>query len=320
MLILSENDVAHLLSPQQVILAVQEALMACENNGVTVPARMHLPFGQATLLCMPALSTDYFSTKLVSVFPGNAKKNLAIIQGALVLNDGQSGQPLALLNAAPVTALRTGALGAVAVKYLTPATETSVGLIGCGTQGQQLAAAVCAVRNINTLYFFDRSGQHTEALRMLLHRHYPAVSALSCSSAEAMLSKTNTIITATTSDLPVLPNDEKLLTGKHFIAMGAYKPTMQELPDAAFRLTESLVIDAEAARHETGDVINPLDRGWVQEADVFTLGKVLTGQRKVDVAKTTLFKSVGMAAFDLFVAKALYAAALKDDVGTRVPW
>ena len=108
------------------------------------------------------------------------------------------------------------------------------------------------------------------------------------------------MIAATTSATPVLPDEPKLLEGKHFISIGSYRPTMQELPDAVYRLAGHIVIDAEAARLEAGDVIGPLARGIVNASNVFTIGAASSrGQRSIDVARTTAYKSVGMALYDL---------------------
>jgi ornithine cyclodeaminase len=93
---------------------------------------------------------------------------------------------------------------------------------------------------------------------------------------------------------------------------------MQELPDAAFALAGTLVIDTEHASRETGDIINPLQKGLLREQDVFTLGALLLGRRRVDVSGTTVFKSAGMALFDLFVAAALVRAAEERNTGHHI--
>jgi ornithine cyclodeaminase/alanine dehydrogenase-like protein (mu-crystallin family) len=93
------------------------------------------------------------------------------------------------------------------------------------------------------------------------------VAAEACFTSEELLSKTNIVIAATTSQVPVLPDDASLLKGKHFISIGSYKPSMQELPDAVYKLAGKLVVDSESARHETGDIINPVKKGILKEED-----------------------------------------------------
>jgi ornithine cyclodeaminase len=93
---------------------------------------------------------------------------------------------------------------------------------------------------------------------------------------------------------------------------------MQELPDAIYRLADKLFIDSDFARHETGDTINPVKKGLLKEEDIFTLGKLITRKVTVDTNKTTVYKSAGMAIFDLFVAQAMYEQAIKMKIGTSV--
>jgi ornithine cyclodeaminase len=318
MLVLSNTDIADLLSLKQILNAVEAAMVAYEKGLASVQKRMHIDNGDNTFLCMPSMEQEYFGSKLVSVVPGNKNRNLPVTNGAMLLNETSTGMPLALINASKLTALRTGALGAIGVNYITPLNETSFGLIGCGVQGLHQAIFVCAVRKISKMYFLDRSKEKSEALVEFLKVNHPQVEAIACNSAEEILRKTNIIITATTSAVPVLPNDQDLLRGKHYISIGSYKPSMQELPDFVYELAGNLTIDSEFARHEVGDIINPIKKNLLKEENVFTLGKLITGERKIDANQTTVYKSAGMALFDLFVAKEMYQQALKERKGTQV--
>jgi ornithine cyclodeaminase len=93
---------------------------------------------------------------------------------------------------------------------------------------------------------------------------------------------------------------------------------MQELPDAVYKLAGELSIDSEFARTETGDIINPIKNGWIREENVFTIGELMLGKRKLDVSRTTVFKSAGMALFDLYVAQLAYEEAMRIKAGTKV--
>jgi len=170
------------------------------------------------------------------------------------------------------------------------------------------------------VYFLNRSIEKSDSLISFLKFYHPEVAVEPCRTPEELLGKTNTVIAATTSAVPVLPDSPNLLQGKHFISIGSYKPTMQELPDSVYQLAGKLAIDSEFARHEVGDIINPVRKGLLNEENVFTLGKIITGGRKVDVNETTVYKSAGMALFDLFVAKAMYEQAVKEKKGTTVLW
>lgn len=318
MLILNQHDLESLLTPGQVIDAVEAAIRAYEAQLAVVPKRMHLDHGANTLLCMPSWGESFFGTKLVAVVPGNRNKNLPVTNGAMLLNDGATGMPLALLNASKLTALRTGALGAIGIKLTTPPLENSIGLVGMGVQGLHQAVFSCSVRPIKTIYYLKRSEEAALKLENFMNQFCPHVKLESCHTPSDLLAKTNVVVLATTSSTPVLPGDEAQLKGKHFIGIGSYKPSMQEIPDTVFQLAGELSIDSEFARQETGDIINPVQQGIISPEHVYTLGKLLTGKRTIDVNQTTVFKSAGMALFDLYVAQAMYAVAITRGVGTTV--
>lgn len=318
MLILNNTEIASLLTHQQLLDAVEMAMIAYEKKTSIVPQRLHIDHGADTLLCMPSLNEQFAGTKIVSVVPGNATKKLPVTNGVLLLNDLETGLPLAFMNASALTALRTGTVGAMGLKYTTAENSSSIGIIGCGIQGMHQALFACCVRPINTIYCLFRSKDSFERLQHFIALHHPEVKVLSCTTSSELLSKTTIIITATTSATPVLENDRTQLEGKHFISVGSYKPTMQELPDAVYQLADALILDSEFARHESGDSICPVEKGYIKTENIFTIGKLITGERKVDISNTTVYKTTGMALFDLFVAQNMYHAALEKNIGTTV--
>jgi ornithine cyclodeaminase len=93
---------------------------------------------------------------------------------------------------------------------------------------------------------------------------------------------------------------------------------MQELPDSVYRLAGSVIVDSEHARDEVGDVINPLKRGILRETAIVPISDYVTGQRVADRDATLVYKSVGAAFYDLFVARAMSRAARARGVGLEV--
>jgi ornithine cyclodeaminase/alanine dehydrogenase-like protein (mu-crystallin family) len=318
MIILNSDVIETLLPLEQVIAEVEKAISAMEKGTAMAPKRMHLDFGMNTLLCMPSFNENFYGTKLVSIIPGNREKSLPVTVGAMLLNDATTGFPLALLNASKLTALRTGALGAIGIKYTAPPGEETIGIIGSGVQGMHQAIFACAVLHLKKIFYLQRSVASGTSLIEFVHQHYPHVGVEACQTVAELLDKTNIIIAATTSSQPVLPDDPSLLKGKHFISIGSYKPTMQELPDSVYQLAGQLAMDSIYARYETGDIINPIQNNLVKEENTFTIGKLITREREIDVDATTVYKSAGMALFDLFVAQAMYNQAIKENKGLRV--
>ncbi|HXY95979.1 MAG TPA: ornithine cyclodeaminase family protein [Steroidobacteraceae bacterium] len=316
MIALSATDVLSLLTPGETVALVEAAaLAAAGSSDWVVPQRQHVKWAQGTLLVMPAMAAGATAVKLVSVVPGNAGRKLPVTNGLMIVGDATTGLPVAVMDAAALTAMRTGAVGALGLKYIAPAGVDSVGIVGTGVQGAWQAITACAVRPIRTVFALRRSAAVFERFRAALASHAPAVTVVACATPAELLSRTQVIVTATTSAQPVLPDDAALLGGRHFIAIGSYERHMCELPDAIFRLAGHLVLDSEFARHEVGEAVRAVEHGALRDADLFTIGELAAGRRSVDVTGTTAYKSAGMALYDLYVAQALYQAARRLGVG-----
>lgn len=319
MIALSATEVLSLLTPAETVGLVESAaLVAAGSSDWVVPQRQHVKWTEGTLLMMPAIGAGAMAVKLVSVVPGNAARKAPVTNGLLILGDAGTGLPLAIMNAAALTAMRTGAVGALGLKYITPAGVDSVGIVGAGVQGAWQAITACAVRPIRSVFALRRSAAAFERFCSVLAVHAPAVTVVACESAAEVLSRTAVVVTATTSAEPVLPDDPALLAGKHFIAIGSYERHMRELPDAVFRLAGHLVLDSEFARHEVGEALRAVEQGALRDTDLFTIGELAAGRRSVDVERTTAYKSAGMALYDLYVAQALYQAARRRSIGQEL--
>jgi len=317
-LVLSNSELVGLLPPLEVIASVEAALRAKEDARLVVPRRLHVDWNTSTLLAMPAVDEGSVGVKLVSVVPDNAARGLPVTAGIMILNDGITGTPLSLMNAGALTAQRTGAVGALGVKYQTPEDTDSVGIVGCGVQGAWQAIFACAVRPIREVFGFSRSPGRFTRFAETVRKYVPRVRVIRSESARELLERTTLVIAATTSTAPVLPSERRLLEGRHFISVGSYKPTMQELPDEVYGLARSVAVDSEHAREETGDLVGPLKRGFLREDDIFSIAEYVTGKRKSDLLGTTAYKTVGAAFYDLFVARAFYDAAKSLGVGREI--
>lgn len=315
---LSAQDIDDLVAPAGLVNAIEQALCDFARGKATVPARQHIECGDKTVLSMPAIGATTFGVKLVSVVPGNAKRGLPVTNGVMMLSEGECGRPLAVLNAAALTARRTGAVGALALTWIAPADVDRVGIVGTGVQGTWQAIFACAVRPIRTVCFVARSDESAQRFVKTVAPRLPAVKLVRCKDAAELVAACPVVIAATTSTDPVLPSEPALLDGKHFISVGSFRPAMQELPNAVYELAQCVVVDSDQALHEVGDLINPLAAGVLREEHVYHLAQLVTGARSVDVRRTTVFKSVGMALYDLYAASALVAEAERIGRGTTL--
>lgn len=318
MLLITQTEIDQLISPPELLCLMEDALIQAETQECYVPERMHLEHEGKIYLLMPSFTYDYYATKLVSVVRSNNTKQLPVTNGVIVLHDGITGMPLSLLNAASITASRTGAVGALGVKYMTDEKSDSIGLIGHGVQGTQQALFAAFVRPLRKIFCLKHSEEGFMKFVKTIHDRFPHMVVVPCISPEEVIRNTDIVITATTSATPVLPDDEELFKGKHLIAVGSYKKDMRELPDAAFRLSGTIVTDSVFAQYETGDTLIPLKKGLVREENIFTITKLLNKSKSVDIKKTTVYKTAGMALFDLFYARELYSRALKSGKGTII--
>lgn len=318
MLILNESDIIKTVDFNELLKSVEEAFLIQETGNFNMPDRMHIDHEGNVLLLMPCFSDDFFSTKLVSVFPENKKYGKPVLYGSVILNDGKTGKPLAMLDGAKLTALRTGAVGAMSLLYTTPKNIKSLGLVGAGVQGFQQVLFGCTVRQIEKVFIYDPFIKDPGKFTGDLKKYLPDIKIINCASSKEVVINSEVVITATTSIEPVLPDENNLYSGKHIIAIGSYKPQMQELPDSLFHELDLIFVDTELAKKESGDLSVRIENGLVKKDQVYTLGKLINKNVNIDENHTSLFKSVGMALFDLVVAKKIYSNAIEKGIGTEV--
>jgi ornithine cyclodeaminase/alanine dehydrogenase-like protein (mu-crystallin family) len=313
---LSAKDLTDLVSPPVLLAATEQGLRDFAEGRTLVTQRQQMELGGVTLLTMPAMGEGAFGVKVVSIAPTNTARDLPVINGLMTLSDGATGVPLAILDAAALTAQRTGAVGALGLKYTTPSDVERLGIIGVGVQGMWQVIFACAVRRIRQVSFIARSDEKAKRFVDAVSRHVPQVSFTRCATGEELLAASQVVITATNSNIPVLPNDAELLENRHFISIGSYKPTMQELPDAVYQLAAEVVVDSDAAGDEVGDLINPIASGVLLKDNVIHLADLVAGKRTIEASRTTVFKSVGLALYDLYAAQAFFAEAQRLNRGT----
>ena len=316
MIYLTEKDILEAASVNEVVDAIEASMLVYERKEFLMPERMHIDSGDNTMLIMPCFVKDYFATKLVTLFPGNPERGVPVLNGIVVLNDGKTGLPIALLDGPALTALRTAAVAAVSIRHLAPRETSAIGIVGAGVQGFYQAWLASSVCNATDIYVCDLYPEKAAALIERLPAVVPDVKLHQADTAEDLLKNTRVVITATTSFEPVLPDNEELLKGKHFIGIGSYKPAVREFPRALFNLLETIYIDTDHALEESGDLIVPLKNNWITKDQITTLGKHLIHPTPRN--ETTFFKSVGMALFDLFAARVIYEKATAKALGQEI--
>ena len=287
------------------VKAMEQALRDTMRGEIYVPQRSHIEYAGNTLLLMPCFGKDFFSTKLVTVFPENLKRKKPTIYGTVVLNDGSTGEPLAVFDGGKLTAMRTAAVGSLGIKYLSDPGAQSIGVIGLGIQGFHQALFACSQRPVKILNIYDRSPLVAGRFRERFNAFYPDVEVVKCKNATKLCENSEIIITATGSKKPVIPEQKSCWEGKTLIGIGSYKPDMREFPNPVFQALSQVFVDTLHGLTETGDLLEPLSDGLIEKANILSIGELIEGKIEPE-GKTRLFKSVGMAAFDLYGAMLVY--------------
>ncbi|WP_066495618.1 ornithine cyclodeaminase family protein [Abyssisolibacter fermentans] len=317
MLYISESDIKNSISFNELMDSIEQAYVVYEEKNYKMPDRIHINNSNDTLLYMPCFTNQVFGTKILTVFPNNTEFDEPVIQGLMLLNDINTGKPLCIINGASLTAYRTGAVGGVGIRHTTQKDINSVGLIGTGVQGFYQILFASTVRNVKKVSIFDISKDKLKAFKVKLQKYLPDVKINIADSAVDLLNQSQVVITCTTANEPVLPNEKELLQNKHYIGIGSYKPNMREYPKELFNMLDEMYIDTDYAKEESGDIITPIKEGWIKEEQIRTFGYYIKNKKSA-VKNTTLYKSVGMALFDIVVAQQIYNKVKEKGLGQKI--
>lgn len=323
--ILTAGELRAALPMRDAIEAVRLAYAQYSAGQAEMPLRSRIELGDhnGTVLFMPALlrESDQLALKIVSVFPGNAALDLPTIHALVAVIDPVGGRPLALLEGASLTAIRTGAGSGVATDLLARPDASQLGIFGSGVQARTQLEAVCAVRQIDSVWVFSPSRSHAERFAQELSDSDAFAGEIQVARDPAQLIEHSEIVcTATTSPVPVF-NGSGLLPGTHLNAVGSYTPQMQEVDLETVRRSLLVVDSREAVLAEAGDLIVPLNRGEIEPSHIHAeLGEVLNGSKsgRTSADQITCFKSVGLAVQDAAAAGSALRNAERLGLGTVV--
>ena len=320
-LILSRKDLEAVMTMKETIEVVEHAFRELTMGTARMPTRVGLTvFDKAGWMgVMPAYLSGIGSlaAKIVAVFEDNpSKHNLPTVLATLTLNDASTGYPLAFMEGTYITAMRTGAAGGVAAKYLARKDAKTVGIFGTGVQARTQLLAVNEVRDVEKVYAFDILANQSRKFAEEMSKAI-GVDIKTVNSPEIIVKKSEIIVTATTSRTPVF--DGKLLKqGTQINAIGSFRPDARELDDNAILRSKVVVDSKEAALAEAGDIVIPLKDKVINETHIYAeIGEIITGKKhgRISDDEITLFKSVGLGVQDAAAAHLAYKKAREAGVG-----
>jgi len=322
MRILTRLDIEKLITMREAIAAMEEVFAALTEKEAQVPDRTVLTLDRSdnSVLFMPGYlkKTGGVGMKVVSVFPTNAAKGIPIISAQIMMCDPANGEVNAILEGGYITALRTAATTAVATKYLARGDACNLGVFGAGVQAKSQIEAHREIRNLSRIVIYDIDKTKAEALA----QHFQLLCGQSCTcsaagSPEELVTLSDIIITATTSQTPVFKGDS-VMKGTHINAIGSYKPHVREVDDATIRRSRIFVDSYEHASREAGDLIIPLKTGVIGGHQILgELGELVLGRKKgrQTIDEITFFKSVGLAVQDIAIAQRILEKAVQGNIG-----
>jgi len=318
-LVLGEDDVRATLDMPRCIAAMEGVLAALARGEVSMPLRTIFRVPDEAVLglgLMPAHrggAEPVISLKEVVVVPGNSTRGLDPHQGSVLLHDGTTGQLVAVLNASPVTEIRTAAVSAVATKLLARPGSRQVAILGSGVQGRSHAVAMREVLPDAELRVWSRDPAHGEALALEAH-------GLACATVAEALAGADVVCTCTAAPEPIVALGD-LAPGAHVNAVGSSGTWARELQADVVAAASLFVDRRESTVNESGDYLGAVaERGIGPEHILAELGELLVGAhpgRRSD-EELTVFKSLGLAAEDLAAAALCVEVARERGLGVEV--
>jgi ornithine cyclodeaminase len=324
LLVLNQSEIEHLLPIHDCIMVMADALMALAKGQVHLPLRMVVrpPEAAGVMALMPAHvagESAALGVKVINVFNGNPAKGKDSHQGAVVLFDAETGEPLAMMNASTITAIRTAAVSGVATRLLARADAGDLAIIGSGVQARSHLAAMTCVRSIRRVRVASRHFEHAQRFVAEMQPQY-AFPIEPLKTVEAAVRGADLIVTATSSAEPILRRDW-IVPGAHLNVVGASQPHAREI-DTATMAAASLFVDRrESTLNESGDYLQAAREGAIGPDHIRAeIGEVLLGTKpgRTRPDEITLFKSLGLAVEDVAAAAFIYQQAQKSPAGTWV--
>ncbi len=292
MLILTEAQVAEVLTYNDLIPTIRQALLDYSMKRVLQPVRTVLPVTEHAgwFAAMPAVYGNVMGAKLVTFYPNNIRIQKHTHLAMIHLLDATTGESLAVMDGRLITEMRTAAVSAVAVDQLTKPDVSRLAILGSGVQARSHLKALAEVRSFRDIRIWSRTPEHAARLAHEMGGR--------ATSAEDAVADADVVLTLTSSPTPILLG--KWLTDSALVcAVGAVTPDRRELDDDA--MSGSIVVESrEAASKEPGEIVQT---GAEITAE---LGELLHGKPFEKKPGPPVFKSVGIAVEDIAAAKLVF--------------
>lgn len=326
LLLLTERETEEVGLPwKEAIQGIEELFMAHGGGRVAVPAKINVDTNltgqyRAQGNAMPSFIEDLgvYGIKWITFNFENPKAGLPGILATIQVNDPKSGVPLAIMGGAWITALRTGAVSAVACKYLASKRASKLAVIGAGTQGRFQLMAMKEVLKLSEVAVYDiREASKAAYAKEMAEK--TGIKVTPAGSVEEAVRDADVVVTVTTADEPLVKAKFLKPKGTLLLSLGSY----QEFDFPSIRRADKIVVDHLEQTLHRGNLARWVTKGMLAERDIYgTLGDIAAGKIKgrENDDENVFAVPIGMGCDDLALAYRVLQRAKAANRGTKIRW
>jgi ornithine cyclodeaminase/alanine dehydrogenase-like protein (mu-crystallin family) len=319
--ILRGVEIKALLPMGACIELMRRTMIGVSQGRAHIPARSVMPTSQGMMGLMPGAleDPDCFGLKLLSLFPGNPAVGLSSHLGLVLLFEPEHGRPVAMMDAAEITAIRTAAASGLATDLLAPPDAGDLAILGAGEQAASHLEAMLAVRPVRRVRVWSRTAAHAETFAASQSAKW-GVPVEAVADPRAAVTGADLVCTVSAARAPILEG-AWIAPGAHLNVAGASRPDAVEIDTDAVTRSRYFVDYRPSTHLEAAEYLRALADGAITEAHILAeIGEVASGAQpgRLTASDITLYRSLGIAAQDLASAHYLLDAARAADVGQTV--
>ncbi len=325
--VLNESDMRRVFTMKDAVQADKDALKLYSEGKSNIPLRANLDVpeheGQSLYMYGYAAPANALGVKIVSVYPKNIEKGRNSVPATMVLVNSETGEVCAMMDGTFLTRIRTGAVAGAATDELARKDSKVFALFGTGGQAETQLEAVLTVRPIKLVKVFDISTERAAAFAERMTAQFGekfGVKIVAAQTPAEAVEDADIITTVTTAKRAVF--DGKLVKkGAHINGVGSYTPEMAEIDDYIVTHANHVYVDTrDGAVNESGDLIQPIQKGIFSADKVAELGELIAGKaagRQSD-EEITFFETTGSAVLDIVTAQRIYECAVQQGIGSVI--
>ncbi|MEP2987452.1 MAG: ornithine cyclodeaminase family protein [Parasphingorhabdus sp.] len=321
---ISADEIQAMLSFPKCIDLMRSAgeMVALGNSAMPLRQVMSLPDSNNKMGIMPGYlggDTQFSGVKLLSLYPGNADEGFPSHMGLYILFDAEFGQPIALMDANALTAIRTASATAAATDVLSRKNARIMLVVGTGEQAESHIHALYAIREFDEIRIwgrdYDKAQVLAERIQSIVSTKMTAVEIL-----EMAVIGADIVTTVTASPIPILYSSH-IEPGMHINTVGAsHRGVMEIAPDAL--ANARLVVDhLTSALDQAGEMITALKQGHISNVEeVYEIGDIFLERKagRTSAEDITIYKSLGIAAQDIVAAQFIANEAKRLGLGQEL--